>query len=142
LKDGDPRIEHGEGSEEQGRGTDVIDDDRGDLDGLAEPHVIALETTAYKNGVITLTSGNLCAMKLFVKHPVNAVKLMGEVGEILPQRVDGHDGVSRIVITKKREREQSFSIFFHSVVRFVWITIKKRGKVLSLFLGCVFMLLL
>jgi hypothetical protein len=92
LKDGDPGVQHGEGSEEQGRGTEVIDDDRGDLDGLAESHVIALEATTYKNGVITLTSRDQCTMKLFVKHPVNAVKLMGEVGEILPQRVDGHGG--------------------------------------------------
>jgi hypothetical protein len=111
LKDGDPGVQHGEGSEEQGRGTEVIDNDRGDLDGLAESHVITLETTAYKDSIITLTSGNLCAIVLLVEHPTNAVKLMGEVGEILPQRVDGHDGVSRIVITKKREREGSASIF-------------------------------
>jgi hypothetical protein len=92
LKDGDPGIEHGEGSEEQGGGTEVIDDDRGDLDSLAESHVITLEATAYKDSIITLTSGNLCAIVLLVEHPANAVELVGEVGEILPQRMDGHDG--------------------------------------------------
>jgi hypothetical protein len=51
-----------------------------------------LEATTYKNGVIALTSRDQCAIVLLVEHPVNAVKLMGEVGEILPQRVDGHGG--------------------------------------------------
>jgi hypothetical protein len=41
-QDGNPGVNHGERSEQQRSRLEVVDDDRGNLDGLTESHVIAL----------------------------------------------------------------------------------------------------
>jgi hypothetical protein len=46
---GDPRVEHGEGSEQQRTGLKVVDNNRGNLDGLTEPHIITLESATNKD---------------------------------------------------------------------------------------------
>ncbi len=85
LQHARPSINHGEGRNEQGGHVRVVDDDRGDLDGLAEPHVVTLKATAHKGGRGTVTTRHLGAVNLLVEHPVNALELVMKVSKAMPQ---------------------------------------------------------
>jgi hypothetical protein len=60
-------------------GLDMVDNDRGNLNGLTESHVIALESAAND---LTIT-GNTRALP--IHHPTNSLQLVGEVGEARPK---------------------------------------------------------
>ena len=89
----------------------MVDNDRSNLDSLTEPHVIALESASNKNGIGTLTTRDIGSIDFLVEHPVDTIELVGEVGEVLPQRVEnGRHGVGVAVAKKKKGRRYS-SIF-------------------------------
>jgi hypothetical protein len=122
---GDPGVEHGEGSEQQRSRLKVVDNDRGNLDGLTEPHVITLESTTNKNGIGTLTTRDLGSVDFLVEHPLDTVELVGEVGEVLPQRVEGGRHEVGVAVAKKRESRRYYSIFFYIAI---WISKPTRKK--------------
>jgi hypothetical protein len=99
----------------------IINDDRSDLDGLAETHIVALESTAYQYSGSSVATRDNGAINLLVKHPVDAVKLMLKVREACPQRTNlgchtwntwsVGTKLKLIVFGQAKIREFPFSIF-------------------------------
>jgi hypothetical protein len=71
---------------------------------------------------------------------LDTVELVGEVGEVLPQRVEGGRHEVGVAVAKKRESRRYYSIFFCIAI---WISKPTRKKgclvlflVFSVFLFC------
>jgi hypothetical protein len=80
LEDGSPCIQHGQGSEEESMWLNIVNDNGSDLNSLTESHVIALESTA-NNFAFRDNS----TVAFLLEHPLNAIQLVGEVGEATPK---------------------------------------------------------
>jgi hypothetical protein len=92
LKDGRPGVNHCKGCNKECSGLRIVDDDRGDLDSLAEAHIITLEAAADINSGSPITIRNIRAVNFLVEHPVDTVELVLKVREVRPQRTNlwGH----------------------------------------------------
>jgi hypothetical protein len=66
----------------------IVDDDRGDLDSLAEAHIVTLEAATNINNRSPVAIGDISAVNLLVEHPVDALELVLEVREVRPQRTN------------------------------------------------------
>jgi hypothetical protein len=92
----------------------VVDDDRGNLDGLTESHVITLETAMNKGGIRSLATRDLGTIDFLVEHPLDTIELVGEVGEVLPQRVESERHGVGMVLAKNRKADDIIQFFLHS----------------------------
>jgi hypothetical protein len=98
LKNTRPGVNHGQRGNEKSDREGIIDDNGSDLNGLAEPHVVALKAAANCNIHGAIAIGNGSAINFLVKHPVDSLKLMREIGKVFPKgtNLGGHLGKSWI----------------------------------------------
>ena len=74
-----PCLEHGHGSQQEGQLLAMVRH-RGDcLDGLSEPHVVALEPAEH----LLITHNR--SFLFLPQHPLDTILLMGEIGKTFPQ---------------------------------------------------------
>jgi hypothetical protein len=84
LKNVGPSVNHSERGDKEGEGLNIIDDCRGNLNGLAESHIITLEAATNCNIHSAILVRDRGAIDFFVKHPVDSLELMREVGKVFP----------------------------------------------------------
>jgi hypothetical protein len=96
-----PSVNHCEWRDKESISTRVVDDDRSNLNSLAEPHIITLKATIDDSvgGAILIWHGS--AINFFIEHPVNAINLVREIREVAPERTQR----SKVLLTMRRVLE-------------------------------------
>jgi len=89
-----PSVNHSEWCDKESISTGIIDDDRSNLNSLAESHIITLKAAIDDSISGTILVRNVSAINFFIEHPVNAINLMREIREVAPERTQRSLGIS------------------------------------------------